>query len=350
MAINPNWNELATTTLNLWVSRNFANLFTSHKPLWYRLRANQNIVTGGLGVKALEPLMYPTTTGPTLEGVTDPYIEMTPSATTGATNAEYSWCEKRLSVSIEELIMDQQGSDTMKINYLNDFVKNISMKKFLEGLNADLWAAEGAAGSDGSSRARLGSIRTYLNRGVGTDGGAIPPALAEQTGTAIGTTPLGSPGNINRATNGNAYWSTPVNSTTVAAGSITQKALNNIISLAVCDPDAPDLLVTTRGNFDEILSILQGYQRFPNSALADAGFDAVRYRSCDLVFDQNCPASNIFCINTKYIKLRCNSMQPVFTEKPDPHRSIFNWNARWVGQITSGNLGRVHSRGSAFGS
>jgi len=56
MAMNANFNELATTTLNLWVNTKFANLFTSHKPLWYRLRANQNIVTGGLGIKALEPM------------------------------------------------------------------------------------------------------------------------------------------------------------------------------------------------------------------------------------------------------------------------------------------------------
>jgi hypothetical protein len=332
----------------LWVNTKFANLFTSHKPLWYRLRANQNIVTGGLGIKALEPMIYPTTTGPALEGVTDPYTEMTPSATTGATNAEYTWCEKRLSVTIEELIMDQQGSDTMKINYLNDFVKNVSMKKFLEGLNSDLWRAETAAGSNGSSRQYLGSVRTYFNRGLGTDGGAIPSALAEQTGAAVGTG-LTLVGNIDRATNGNAYHSTPIFHTTVAAGAITLLKLNNVISLAVCDPDSPDLLVTTRGNFDEIMALIQQYQRYDSSALADAGFDAIRYRSCDVVFDQACPSANLFALNTNYIKLRCNSMQPVFTEKPDPHRTIFNWNARWVGQITSGNLGRVHARADAFG-
>lgn len=348
MAINPNFNELLTTTLNLWVSKKFANLFTSHKPLWYRLRQNQNIVTGGLGAKALEPLMYPTTQGPQLEGVVDPYVEMTPMATVGATVAEYAWCEKRLSVSIEELIMDQQGSETMKLNYLNDFVKNISMKKFLEGLNLDIWRAETAVGSNGSTRQYLGSVRTYFNRGLGSDGGAIPPALAEQTGAAVNSG-LTLVGNIDRAVAGNAYHSTPIYHTTVNAGQISSLRLNNVISLAVCDPDSPDLIVTTRNNFDEIMAIAQGYQRYPDSALADAGFDAVRYRSCDVVFDQNCPSANLFVINTNYIKLRCNSMQPVFTEKPDPHRTIFNWNARWVGQITSGNLGRVHSRADAFG-
>lgn len=129
MAANPNFNELATTTLNLWVSKNFANVFTGHNPLFYLLRKNGNVQAGGLGIKALEPLMYADAGGPQVEGVTDPYAELTPSETVGWTTAEYAWCEKRLSVSIPELIMDQQGSETMKINHLNT-VKDISVEIF----------------------------------------------------------------------------------------------------------------------------------------------------------------------------------------------------------------------------
>jgi hypothetical protein len=348
MALNANWNELATTTLNLWASKNFANLFTSQKPLWYKLRKKQNIITGGLGIKILEPFLYPTTAGPQLEGVADPYTEMVPSKTVGWTNAEYAWCEKRLSVSEEELVLDQQGSDTAKMNHLQA-VKDISMKKFFEGLNADMWRAESAVGSNGSSRQYLGSVRTYFNRGGSntTDGGAIPPGLTEQTGTATGTTPLTLVGNVERNAVGAAYWCTPLFTTTVTT--ITLGKMNNVISLAVCDPDSPDLFVTTRANFDSIMEILQGYQRYSDSALADAGFEAVRYRGCDVVFDQNCPATTAFALNTDYIKLRAASMAPGFVEKPDPNRTIVNWNARWVGQITSGNLGRFHSRATAWG-
>ena len=97
------------------------------------------------------------------------------------------------------------------------------------------------------------------------------------------------------------------------------------------------------------MSILQGYQRNKSGGLADAGFESMKFRGADVVMDDHCPPKTFLFINTKYIKLRCASMAPKFELKPDPHRTITNWNARWVGQITSGHLGRVHSRHANIG-
>jgi hypothetical protein len=355
MASNPNWNELATTTLNLWVSKNFANVFTGHNPLFYLLRKNGNVQTGGLGIKALEPLMYADPSGPQLEGVVDPYAEMTPSETVGWTNAEYAWCEKRLSVSIAELILDQQGSETMKINHLNT-VKDISVKKFLEGLAFDLWRAEGSVGTAGDTRQYLGSILTYLNRGgSATTNGVTTFILGEQTysgtngGAAVGTTPKTNVGNIERNGANGAFWCTPVYNP-AANTAVSLDAMNYGYNLAVRDTDSPDLIVMNRTNYGTLMSILQGFQRFTKGGLADAGFDSMQFRGADIIMDDRCPAKTVLFINTSYLKLRCASMAPKFELKPDPHRTITNWNARWVGQITSGHLGRVHSRLGNFGS
>lgn len=358
MALNSNFNELATTTLNLWGSRQFANIFTGHNPLWYMLRKRQNIQQGGLGIKVLEPLQYYDTSGPQVEGVADPYSQLTPMDTTGWTNAEYAWCEKRLSVSIPELIMDQQGSETQRINYLNT-VKDISMKKFMEALNTDLWAAEGAAGSDGSSRLTLGSLRTYLNRGgTATTNTSNSYVLTEQLynanaqpgGAAVGTTPLTKVGNIERNVANGGLWCTPV-ANPASTDTLTIAKMNYLYNLAVRDTDHPDLIVMGRGNFGDFMAIYQGYQRFVgnDSGLADAGFESIRFRGADVIFDDKCPTLNIFAINTAYLKLRCASMAPQFKEKPDPHRTILNWNARWVGQISSGHLGRAHARHAKIG-
>lgn len=361
MALNSNWNELATTTLNLWCATDFANVFSSHSPLWYRLRQQKNIQTGGLGLKALEPFEYPDVNGPQVEGVSDPYAEMTPAETYGWTNAEYTWCEKRLSVSIPELTMDLQGSDTQKINHLNA-VKDISVKKFLENLNLDLWRGEGAVGAGGASRQYLGSLRAYLNRGdTGTvNPGSVPAPLANQLyaasepgGAAIGTSPLTMVGGIERNSAQGAYWCTPLY-VPGNADTMTQAALNYVYNLAVRNNDYPDLIVMGRNNYGALMAILQGYQRYTDGDLADAGFMSMKYMGADVVFDDNCPANStagqVFFINTKYIKLRCATLQPKFEYKPDPNRTILNWNARWVGQITSGNLGRVHSRHGKIGS
>lgn len=357
MASNPNWNELATTTLNLWVSKNFADVFTGHNPLFYLLRKNGNVQTGGLGIKALEPLMYADPAGPVLEGVVDPYAEMTPSETIGWTNAEYAWCEKRLSVSIPELILDQQGSETQKINHLNT-VKDISVKKFLEGLAFDTWRGEGTVGSAGNTRQYLGSILTYLNRGgTSTTNTVFTYVLLEQQynggtqpgGIAVGTTPVTNVGGIERNGANGAFWCTPVSNPT-ANQTMTLSAMNAGYNLAVRDTDMPDLVVMNRSGYGDFMSILQGFQRFTKGGLADAGFDSMQFRGADIVFDDRCPAKTVLFINTKYLKLRCASMAPKFELKPDPHRTITNWNARWVGQITSGHLGRVHSRLANIGS
>ena len=355
MAQNPNWNELATTTLNLWVSKNFANVFTGHNPLFYLLRKNGNVQTGGLGIKALEPLMYADPAGPMLEGVIDPYAEMTPSETVGWTNAEYTWCEKRLSVSIPELILDQQGSETQKINHLNT-VKDISVKKFLEGLNFDMWRAEGAAGAAGNTRQYLASILCYLNRGgPSTTSTVTSYILGEQTfsgtngGAAVGTSPITNVGGIERNGANGAFWCTPVSN---PGSNVTMSlaAMNAAYNLAVRDTDMPDLIVMNRSGYGDFMAIMQGFQRFTKGGLADAGFDSMQFRGADIIMDDHCPAHTVLFINTKYLKLRCASMAPKFELKPDPHRTITNWNARWVGQITSGHLGRVHSRHSNIGS
>jgi len=358
MAQNPNFNELATTTLNLWVSKKFADNFTGQNPLWYLLRKN-----GGLGIKALEPLYYADAGGPQLAGVLDPYAEVLPSATTGFTNAEWQWCEKLLPVSISEMIMDQQGSETSRINYLNT-VKDISMKKFMEGLAADLWRAEGLIGTNGQSAGYIGSIRTYLNRGgssttntntsiilphqtyAGTD--IISGSSTTVGGAAIGTTPLTNVGGIERNGANGAFWCTPVYNPG-SADTLSVDRLNYVYNLAIRDTDEPDLIVMDRQNYGSFMAIQQAFQRYESGGLADAGFSSMKFRGADVVFDDRCPAQQIFFINTNYLKLRCASMAPKFVLKPDPHRPIVNWQARWVGQITSGFLGRSMARHANIG-
>ena len=293
-----------------------------------------------------------------MQGVTDPYNQLIPSETTGWTSAQYTPAEYVLDVSIPEYNVDLQGSETERINHLQS-VMEVSMDKFLNQLNNDLWAAEGAAGSAGNQRNVIASVRTLFNRGGSATTGTVSPIpLTNQLysggsglyvgGGATGTSPITNVGGIERNGPQGGYWCTPVVSATVAT--VTLGKLNNVISLAIRNADSPDLIVTTRANFDAIMEILQGYQRYDKSALADAGFDAMKYRSCDIVFDDNCPASNLFVMNTKYLNFRTLSMKPRFKAKDDPYRQIYHWESRMVCQLTSGHLGRVHARATAFGS
>ncbi|HEV2471215.1 MAG TPA: phage major capsid protein, partial [Chthonomonadales bacterium] len=345
--LNTAFTQRLTITINRWLDANLLDLFSSHHPVFYRLRERGNIVAGGLGVNLIEPIFYPSTTGPQVAGVTDSWNPITHSETGNISAAQYTPAEYLLPVSISDYDLDLQGSDTMKVNYAESIMK-ISVAKFLEKLNSDIWAAEGVTGSDGSSRTTLGSLRTYFNGGgSSTTSLGTPAAISEQLVAAVGSAPLTSVGGIQRNAANAAYWCTPLINPGSAA-TISLEIVNNIISAATRNNDVPDLVILPRKRYDTFMSILQGYQRYTESKLADAGFEAMRYRGADIIFDDNVPTAapgyNIFAINTKYLKLRCKTMKPQFVMVTDPQRPIRAWLARWVGQLTSGNLGRVHCR------
>jgi len=351
LAANPNFGELVATTLNLWANKEFANAVTGHNPLFFRLRKNGNVQTGGLGVKALEPVMYlDTTNGFQVTAVQSAYNATSPYLAQGWSNAEYQWAEKLMYVTLPSSILDKQGSETQKLNYLSAY-KDLAMKSFLEALNLDLWRAENAVGSDGSSTQFLCSIRTLLNRGGSntTSSSSGSQYLPQQIGTAVGTSPITNVGNIERNAAGNAFWCTPITNP-ATTDTISLGMFQNQVSLATRDSDYPDLIITTRQNWNDLASILMGLQRYESGGLADAGFkQSLKFDGMDVIFDDNVPAKNMFVINTKYLKLRCNTMAPKFVYKPDPYRPVENWEARWMGQITSGNLGRVMARHSNLG-
>lgn len=367
---NSSFDNRLSMTIAAWVSSNFADLITGHNPLFYRLREKGNIIKGGTGGNFVEPLMFPATGGPAVVGVTNAttaYTDLTFVETTNFTSASYIPCEKLIPISVQQYDLDAQGSNTSKINLMESIMKS-NMAAFMENLNADLWAAEESAGSAGT-RATLASIKTLINAGGSstTDGGATPSALAEQVGsravTAASTqTPIYTVGGINRNAAGAAYWCTPVINTSQA---LSIQTLSSLVSIATRGSDTPDLIILHRTMYDKLMGILTsnvgggGGQMYTQSKLAEAGFEAIKFRNCDVIFCDQVPSVsylngsstsygyNAFCLNTDYIKLRALSMKPQVDEFPTP-RAIRTWRGRWVGQITSGHLGRVHSRAVNF--
>jgi hypothetical protein len=346
MAINASFTELSTTTLNLWGSKDFADAFSGHNPLWFRLREQGNIQTGGLGPQILEPLMYPSLAAPTPAGVSSGYTQITPTPTEGWGPATYSWAEKIMDVSVETLTLDYQGSETRKISYL-DALKERSMIAFMEGLNSDLWRAPSGVGVGGNTRQYLGSVRAYFNRGGGSTPATTPAPLTEQVGAAVDSS-ITTVGGIDRSTLEGAYFCTPINSTSTATPDLGD--WQAMVSLATRNNDVPDLAITTRAEYNRLAETLMNLQRYKPGSLSDAGFrNTLNFDGMDVYFDDNCPANNAFFINSKYLKLRCDTMKPKFTYRHDPDRVIERWLMRLVCQLTSGHLGRVHSRATAWG-
>lgn len=62
---------------------------------------------------------------------------------------------------------------------------------------------------------------------------------------------------------------------------------------------SPDIIVTTPALYSLFESALTPQQRFTNSKLADAGFEALKFHGAEVIFDENCPANRMYFLNTK---------------------------------------------------
>lgn len=356
--------ERATATINLWLSNNYESLFLRDNAFWMKLRQAGRIITQGFGIQMVEPVMSPAPSGasPSVIKVSDPYSSITHTSTTGFTGATYTAAEYLIPVSVPYYDLDQQGSDTRKVNYLQGIIER-NLEVMMVTLEADLWANEETTNSAGA-RNRLASIRTFLNAGSVTTNGAStePNPLPEQVGNraVCGTTSataVTTVGGINRNATEGAYWCTPIINTSM---NLSVQTLSKIRSSTRRGGRAADLIIMHRDSFDRLQGLASlhgsnGGQFFRESRLARLGFEALGFQDADIITDDRVPttcylngsattyAYNIFAINTRYIKLCVKTLKPQMEMVPDA-RPIKAWLGRWLGQLTSSHLGNVHCR------
>ena len=67
---------------------------------------------------------------------------------------------------------------------------------------------------------------------------------------------------------------------------------------------APDTIVTDQVFWNYYNSSLTTIQRTENDEMAQAGFETLRFRNADVVYDPNCPASTMYFLNSRYLFLK----------------------------------------------
>lgn len=354
--LNANFDNTMTETINVWLSKEFANLYTANHPFWASLLRNGNMVKTGVGYQWYEPFLYPTNVGPMPTGVSDGFQEVADATEMGGkTMAAYTPAQYAMQVAVENYDIEAQGSETKMVDHIQGTFQAANYRYF-ETFANDLWAAEGAAGSNGQSKLKIGSLRTYLNGGGTTNGPSadvIPQPHDEQKLAAVGTTPLTTVGGILRTGANGAYWCPNMYNPTVAA-TPTLTLFNRMVTISSRTggpngTDSPDLMLLPNILFDWFMTTLQQQQRWAgNGQLAEMGFkDSFKFRGCDVMFDDGVPhstnANQVFTINTKYFKLRYNTMKPQYTLAPIYNKLVRNWMSSQILQLTSENLG-WHSR------
>lgn len=122
----------------------------------------------------------------------------------------------------------------------------------------------------------------------------------------------GTVGGINRATSGNEFWRNKSKVISASANALTSStilgAMNEVYLKCSRGVDKPDLIVTDDYLYDLYEQALQPQQRFNDPKLAEAGFQNLKYKGADVIFDGgqggNCPTKHMYFINTNYLYLR----------------------------------------------
>jgi len=180
-----------------------------------------------------------------------------------------------IGIAKDELLMNS-GKEEKKIDMLSTQMKNAeSTLKY--NISTDLYG-------DGTA---VGGIQGVVGLGA---------AITGSTGTYA---------NINRATAGNEFWRSNVNSTGYTTQQLEDsthagympRIMDNMVSLATHD-EAPNTIVMTKILYNIYKNIARTTNlRFDNS-VADLGFPAVKLDGVTITFDDFCTAGTIYFLNT----------------------------------------------------
>ena len=297
---NSNYDAILSTTLAHYIPKLEDNVFTA-RPLTYWLTSKDRIKKISGGAKIVVPIVHEqNSTVASYSG----YDTIATTAQTGISAAEYSWKQLAGTISINGLEEAQNRGEAEIIDLLEGKIMQTE-QTMSEKLNTMFFAN----GTGNSNKDWLG-----LEHFVAT------------------TPTTGTVGGINRATSGNEFWRNYVESTTKALTLADMATAYNTVSKG---SDQPDMIITTQGLYEKYESLLQPQERFTDAKTADGGFQNLLYKGAPVVFDTAAPATTMYFLNSKYIKLYGHSdvwFQTTPFVKPE------NQDARFAQILCYGNL------------
>jgi hypothetical protein len=159
------------------------------------------------------------------------------------------------------------------------------------------------------------------------------------------TATSGTVGNINRA-NWSFWRNQSFSSVTDFGGAMTTANVLDYMARTwltlVRGNEKPDLIMADNNYYRLYWESLLPQQRFMSSAMAESGFESLKYQSADVVFDGGigggCPTNHMYFINTDYVYLRHHSKRQ-YVALGEKQRFSTNQDAMvqlmgWAGNMT----------------
>ena len=298
-----NIGEIATTTLRAR-SRDIADNVTNHNALLRRLSEQGRIRTVDGGREIIEELAY--AANGTVQWYSG-FETLSVAATDVLDAASFSWKQLAGNVVISGLEGDVQNSgEEAAINLLAARIENL--ENSLQNTAATAVYADGT----GNSGKEFGGLQLLVQDDP---------------------TSAGSVGSI--AQDSNTFWRNQTSGDVTLDSSTVQGEMNTLWLACIRGNDKPDLIPAASDTYTFYEESLQSLQRFASPAMADAGFEALKYKSADVVYDDQCPLDHMYFLNTNYLWLRPHANRNFV---PLDRRQATNQDATVIPVVMAGNM------------
>lgn len=113
-------------------------------------------------------------------------------------------------------------------------------------------------------------------------------------------------GGIDRSANSYFQSTVTASGSFAAQGMSDMRTLFNTISSSA-GKDSPDFIITTQSVYEYYEAALQPQERFADAAMADGGFQSLRFKSAPVVYDGYVPSGYLYMFNSKYLNLNIDT-------------------------------------------
>ena len=244
------------------------------------------------------------------------YEELNTSASDVLTSAKYDWKQVALHITASGRELRMNNSEEQMINLVKARKKN-AMNTASNNLSVDIY-------SDGTLSNQIGGLANLITAdGTGTVGGITAGAaqtwwknqFKEASGTDAATAP------------------------TVAEAATFMGDMNALWHAQVRRTDKPDCIVFSHDFYALYEVGQQDKQRYSDSRLAKAGFETLKYKSADVIFDDNTnfatTAEKGYFLNTDFLYL-VQHREAQWT--PDDEKTPVNQDAVVIPMYWMGNM------------
>jgi hypothetical protein len=306
---NATFTEMVTTTLRNH-ARDVVDNVSNHNALFRLLKDKKKIESVNGGYEIVRPLEY--AENDTFQRYSG-YDVLNTGASDVLSAAKFDWAQAAIHVTAsgKELRMNN-GKESM-INLVKARIKN-AMNTAANNMSVDIY-------SDGALTNQIGGLAHIIqNDGTGTVGGIV-------SGT-------------------HTFWKNAFNEmagTGTWSKSTIKGEMNQLWLDLVRGKDKPDLIIMSHDVFSAYEESLQDLQRYGDVQSASVGFESLKYKTANVIFDSNTnfgtTAEKAYFLNSDYLGL-VQHPQAQWTQ--DEQRTPVNQDAvvvpmYWMGQVVVTN-------------